>query len=294
MKLGQARRLGRPRRPPLYLIDDVFGELDPDRRNNLLAACQPPLKNSSRPPLSLAGIERRCCLYFLKTADHAKKTLTARNRLRFGLRTRNPFCISLILRYGPRYDGNRGLCRSEHAAARRPRSREKAFGGLWFATGILGAKPAGTARVQGIGNEVAESLANGKPTRIPPRNSSASAIWRCDHHSDDSFLPGAAQGDPRSSDSPLCVGRPERSHAIGIVGTRKPSHYAAECAKKIAYQLAYAGLTVASGLARGIDTAAHKPRSRQRQDDSRSRQRAHYFTLLRIASSPKRSPAPAR
>ena len=48
------------------------------------------------------------------------------------------------------------------------------------------------------------------------------------------------------------------SHAIGIVGTRKPSHYAAECAKKIAYQLAYAGLTVASGLARGIDTAAHQ------------------------------------
>ena len=48
------------------------------------------------------------------------------------------------------------------------------------------------------------------------------------------------------------------SHAIGIVGTRKPSHYAAECAKKLAYQLAYAGLTVVSGLARGIDTAAHQ------------------------------------
>ena len=47
-------------------------------------------------------------------------------------------------------------------------------------------------------------------------------------------------------------------HAIGIVGTRKPSHYAAECAKKLAYQLAYSGLTVASGLARGIDTAAHQ------------------------------------
>jgi DNA processing protein len=45
---------------------------------------------------------------------------------------------------------------------------------------------------------------------------------------------------------------------IGVVGTRKPSHYATECAKKLSYQLAYAGLTVASGLARGIDTAAHQ------------------------------------
>lgn len=46
-------------------------------------------------------------------------------------------------------------------------------------------------------------------------------------------------------------------HAIGVVGTRKPSHYAAECAKKISYQLAYSGVTVVSGLARGIDTSAH-------------------------------------
>lgn len=47
-------------------------------------------------------------------------------------------------------------------------------------------------------------------------------------------------------------------HAIGIVGTRKPSHYGGECAKKLSYQLASAGVTVVSGLARGIDTAAHQ------------------------------------
>ena len=39
MKLGQARRLeSAADAPPLFLIDDVFGELDPVRRNNLLAA----------------------------------------------------------------------------------------------------------------------------------------------------------------------------------------------------------------------------------------------------------------
>jgi DNA replication and repair protein RecF len=39
MKLGQARRLeASPAGPPLYLIDDVFGELDASRRYNLLAA----------------------------------------------------------------------------------------------------------------------------------------------------------------------------------------------------------------------------------------------------------------
>jgi DNA processing protein len=47
-------------------------------------------------------------------------------------------------------------------------------------------------------------------------------------------------------------------HAIGVIGSRRTSHYGAECAKKISYQIAYAGLTVISGLARGIDTAAHQ------------------------------------
>ena len=46
-------------------------------------------------------------------------------------------------------------------------------------------------------------------------------------------------------------------HAIAVIGSRRTSHYGAECAKKLSYQLAYSGLTVISGLARGIDTAAH-------------------------------------
>ncbi|MEY2563236.1 MAG: processing protein [Verrucomicrobiota bacterium] len=47
-------------------------------------------------------------------------------------------------------------------------------------------------------------------------------------------------------------------HAIAIIGSRRTTHYGLESAKKLSYQLAYAGLTVISGLARGIDTAAHQ------------------------------------
>ena len=47
-------------------------------------------------------------------------------------------------------------------------------------------------------------------------------------------------------------------HAVGVVGSRKATTYGLEAAKKLSFQLAYAGMTVVSGLARGIDTAAHQ------------------------------------
>lgn len=47
-------------------------------------------------------------------------------------------------------------------------------------------------------------------------------------------------------------------HAIAVVGTRHASHYGMSMADKLSYQLVKAGFTVVSGLARGIDTAAHK------------------------------------
>lgn len=51
----------------------------------------------------------------------------------------------------------------------------------------------------------------------------------------------------------------KRDHqAIGVVGSRHATIYGMNAAKKLSYQLAYAGYTVISGLARGIDTAAHE------------------------------------
>lgn len=50
---------------------------------------------------------------------------------------------------------------------------------------------------------------------------------------------------------------PEDALAIAIVGTRHCSHYGRSQAEKLAAGLAVAGFTVISGLARGIDSAAH-------------------------------------
>jgi len=51
---------------------------------------------------------------------------------------------------------------------------------------------------------------------------------------------------------------PKDKNAIAMVGSRQTTHYGIEAARKLAYQLGYLGVTVVSGGARGIDTAAHQ------------------------------------
>jgi len=46
--------------------------------------------------------------------------------------------------------------------------------------------------------------------------------------------------------------------AVAVVGSRKPSPYGLLVAEKLAKDLAALGITVVSGMARGIDTAGHK------------------------------------
>jgi DNA processing protein len=49
-----------------------------------------------------------------------------------------------------------------------------------------------------------------------------------------------------------------QSIAIGVVGTRRPTAYGIAVAERLSGDLAHAGMTIASGMARGIDTASHK------------------------------------
>ena len=46
--------------------------------------------------------------------------------------------------------------------------------------------------------------------------------------------------------------------AVAVVGTRRVTAYGKEAARRIAGELASAGVTVVSGMARGVDSAAHK------------------------------------
>src|SRR5215471_4339106 len=45
---------------------------------------------------------------------------------------------------------------------------------------------------------------------------------------------------------------------VAIVGTRRPTGYGLNCAERLAEDLAAKGLAVTSGLARGLDAAAHR------------------------------------
>jgi DNA processing protein len=77
---------------------------------------------------------------------------------------------------------------------------------------------------------------------------------------DDADYPGQLKNSP---DPPLYLyvkGEllPEDAKAVAIVGTRKPTHYGLTMTHRIAYELASAGLTIVSGMARGIDTQSHR------------------------------------
>lgn len=49
-----------------------------------------------------------------------------------------------------------------------------------------------------------------------------------------------------------------REISLGVVGTRRPTPYGLAVAERLAGDLAHAGLAIGSGMARGVDSAAHR------------------------------------
>src|SRR5438105_2418884 len=124
---------------------------------------------------------------------------------------------------------------------------------------ILAAKRSELRKVEGIGNEVAEQISNWESTI----DLSAELQRARDFGATVTTQESPSYPRPlREIHAPPIVlyvwgELQERDHhAIGVIGARHTTHYGMESAKKLAYQLAYAGLTIISGLARGIDTAA--------------------------------------
>jgi len=117
------------------------------------------------------------------------------------------------------------------------------------------------AAVEGIPRPLAENIARWQEFADPAAELKKAADLgaRIITPQDDEYLPLLRE----IHDPPIVLyvlGRmTERDrNAVAVVGSRKATHYATECAKKLGFQMAYAGLTVVSGLARGIDTAAHQ------------------------------------
>ncbi|MFI0347825.1 MAG: DNA-processing protein DprA [Chthoniobacterales bacterium] len=133
---------------------------------------------------------------------------------------------------------------------------------LGSAVAILSAKGNDLRRVEGIGTEVSETILHWeKHVDLSAELTHIADFGARVLISSDKEYPALLR---EIYDPPIVLyvfgklQERDHHHGIGIVGTRKPSYYALESAKKLGYQLAHAGLTVYSGLARGIDTAAHQ------------------------------------
>lgn len=128
------------------------------------------------------------------------------------------------------------------------------------ATSILNAPASQLMRVPGIGEETAQAIASWENT-VDLR----AELERIDQSGchvliqDDRDYPASLR---EIYDPPIVLyvkGRllPADKNAVAVVGSRLTTHYGIEVARKLGYQLGYLGVTVVSGGARGVDTAAH-------------------------------------
>ena len=146
----------------------------------------------------------------------------------------------------------------DHVGPIRARQLLEHFGD---ASAVLDASKHQLLQVKGIGDETAESIANwekgvdlnGELKRI------ADFGCRIVSHADPEYPELLRQ----IYDPPFVLYvkgalSPKDKNSVSIVGSRMTTPYGIESARRLAYQLAYVGVTIVSGGARGIDTAAHQ------------------------------------
>ena len=126
---------------------------------------------------------------------------------------------------------------------------------------ILSAGASQLKKVHGVGEEVAQSIARWR--ELADLNGELKRIDKHGAHvltQQDAAYPAHLK---EIASPPLVLyvqGRldPRDNRSVAIVGSRRTTHYGREAAQRLAIQLAHCGLTIVSGGARGIDTAAHE------------------------------------
>lgn len=126
---------------------------------------------------------------------------------------------------------------------------------------ILRASRTQLLRVPGIGPDIAETLSRWEQTVDLSEELKRMDAFGCRAviQSDDEYPPALRE----IYDPPIVLYvkgalRAADQNSLALVGSRQTTHYGIESARRLAYQLAYLGVTIVSGGARGIDTAAHQ------------------------------------
>jgi DNA processing protein len=142
-----------------------------------------------------------------------------------------------------------------------PRTRKVLLERFGSARAVLAAAPSELRTVEGVGPKLTHKIASAQNDIDVEAE-----IALCRQHGID-ILTEADQAYPRSlreiHDPPGVLFirgalKPCDALAVGIVGTRHGTQYGLRQAERLAGGLARAGLTIVSGLARGIDAAAHR------------------------------------
>lgn len=112
-----------------------------------------------------------------------------------------------------------------------------------------------------VGGEVAKAISEFDQDRVIERQRrEATRVGATLMTLEDAGYPPALRAIPQPPPFLFVRGAldPEDALAITIVGSRRPSPYGVKTAGRLAGDLAARGVTVVSGFARGIDTAAHR------------------------------------